>query len=202
MSDTAALDDGPSLFGSVLTRCFHLLLTLVPIFYYFHPGLIARHVVLTATQCVVAMMLLILLLEALLFRMRWASLRWQALRRMASFSWLVLSVGIVLLFAPGAQFATPIIGSCAIVVPVLSALRYFNVKKSWAFVWAALCVMLIWFVADMWVSRSLHLLSVPVWWMGLMGPVTVIASWLKIKGIDFTVFMHLIPLGLVLFIMQ
>ncbi|UVE59530.1 hypothetical protein [Coxiella-like endosymbiont] len=59
--------------------------------------------------------------------------REREVKNISSFTWTVVSLCVVLLLAPGKQYAIPIIASCAFVDPFLGELRRTQLNRAWIF---------------------------------------------------------------------
>jgi len=111
-------------------------------------------------------------------------------RQISSFSWGLMSIFLVLLFAPGKAFAIPIIISCALGDPLLGELRRLRIAK----LWVALIGLV--FIAGLW-AVSTYYLGTPLWWAFVMGPFIVLCEWPNLSWIDDNAMMQLLPLLLV-----
>ena len=132
---------------------------------------------------------LVLLLESLRLMGGWTVFgqRTYEQKRVSAFAWSVIGMSMVFIFAPGKQFAIPIIVSYAIVDPCLGELRRYNLARPVVAAIGIGLVIAIWFIASInWPTP---------WWLWLlMGPLTVVAEWPCLKWIDDNALMQLLPL--------
>lgn len=179
--------------GHLLRRSVHLLIVIVPIIYYRYGEAIAGFFHLTLAQFLVAIILLNIVVEGARLKFRWTfwGHRHREARQISSFSWGVLSVCLVLLFAPAKQFAIPIIWSCALGDPLLGELRQIRLPSTWVAIVGILFVMLIWWLCT-WLFATPWRLAL------LMGPLVVGLEWPNFKWIDDNALMQLVPLLIIL----
>ncbi|MFW0079238.1 MAG: hypothetical protein AB8Z16_01085 [Coxiella endosymbiont of Haemaphysalis qinghaiensis] len=84
-----------------------------------------------------AIIAIIILFEIVRLRCKWAlwGQRKRERRGISSFSWTIISLFLVLLLAPGKQYAIPIIVSCFLVDPLFGELRRTRLDTTWIFFW-------------------------------------------------------------------
>lgn len=109
----------------------------------------------------------------------------------SSFAWASLAVGILLLSPPGKVLTMPVVACCALVDPLMGELRMRKTHPLIVIIVSTVAAMTIWGIA----ARLLHF---PVWFLWIMGPVTVASEWPSLEWIDDNATMILIPFGIVL----
>ncbi len=181
--------------GHVIRRLLHVGMILVPFIYYYYGAFFTAYLKMSPQFLVIALLALTLFLEIirLVTGLTVFGQRQHESKQVSSFTWAVISMALVLLFAPGREYAMPIIASCAIGDPVIGELRSAKVR-TWLVVLAGLVVIgAIWYLSAYWYG-------ITGWWAVVMAPLTVAAEWPQLKWIDDNALMQLIPLLLVCFI--
>lgn len=147
---------------------------------------------LPAPRLIWAILGVIVLLEMLRLWRGWAIIGQRDYERnhISAFTWGSVSLGLVLLFAPGKAFAVPIIAAYAIGDPLLGELRQTALPTGVIIVIGIVAISLIWGLCSVG-------LGTPLWLALPMGIVTVAAEWPCLKTIDDNALMQLIPLLLV-----
>lgn len=179
--------------GHLLRRGVHVSVAALPIIYYYLGSDIVALLRISMPMLVLSFVAFIVLLEILrlVFGWRIFGQRQHEAKQISSFAWGTVTIGIVLLFSPGRQYAIPIIWSCAFIDPLLGELRALNMRPLFVFAIGVVAVMLIWLIATGW-------LGTPWCWILLMGPVTILAEWPTLPWLDDNALMQLVPLVLVL----
>ena len=179
--------------GHVFRRFVHVAIAVVPILYYFYGVPIAQVVRLTPPQLLIAVIIFNIIFESvrLKFGWTWIGYRRHERKRISSFAWGVLSIGLVLLLAPDQRFGIPIIWSCALGDPLLGELRNTRLSNTWIAALGIVFVMAIWFFCTGWLGTPWRLAL-------LMGPLMVGLEWPNIRWIDDNALMQLVPLLIVL----
>src|SRR3990167_313042 len=179
--------------GHLFRRAVHLSIAIFPILYYAYGKIVAGWIALTPSQLLIIIIILNSILEGLRFSFKWTwwGLRYQEARRLSSFSWGVLSICLVLLWAPAERFAVPIIWSCAFGDPVLGELRHTRLSSTWIAIIGIIFVMAVWWMCTGWLGTPWRLAL-------LMGPLMVGLEWPNFTWIDDNALMQLIPLFIVL----
>lgn len=179
--------------GHWLRRFIHVLMIAIPFVYYTYGFAISRSLHMTRPMMVIIILLIICALEffRVCFHITIFGQRKHEAKHISSFAWGAFALGLVLLFAPGAEYGAPIIASCAIVDPVLGELRRFSVRPLWVALLGLVLIAVIWLLASFYFGT-------PVWLFVLMAPVTLVAEWPSIRWIDDNALMQLVPLVVVL----
>lgn len=170
-----------------LRRCVHLSIILVPFIYHFYPHWFS-HASISARQCVLLILFLITIIEAirLLGGWVWFGQRAYEKRRISSFAQGAWGIGLVILFLPFI-YAVPVIASCAIGDPLLGELRRAGLSKFWVMFIGIISVGLIWWFCGIWLLFS------PLWAL-VMAPITVLVEWPNLKWFDDNFLMLVVPL--------
>jgi hypothetical protein len=194
-SATHASHTRGGMLGHVVRRLIHIGMAVVPMLYYDFGHVAAKFFHLSPYQLVIAFVILVLSVE--IFRLKkgltFFGQREHEGATISSFAWGAISIGLVLLFSPGMQYAIPLIWSCAFVDPLLGELRRFNLSKYFIFLLGVSAVIAVWLIAALW-------LGTPWWFALLIAPITVIAEWTKVKWVDDNAMMQLIPLVVVIIV--
>src|SRR5262249_4469210 len=150
---------------------------------------VAYKIGISLSQLVWACLAVILLLEALRLYQGWTVFgqRHYEQNHLSAFAWGAIGMALVLLFAPGKQFAIPIIAAYAIGDPVLGELRRAAVHTI-VVVAIGICV-----ISSIWWLAHIKL-GTPLWLAFLMGPLTVAAEWPCLRWIDDNALTQLVPL--------
>ncbi len=177
----------------ILRRVVHLASILILWIYYQYGAVIAHALGLRLPQLIWLCLSIILILEALRLWQGWTVFgqRQYEQKRLSAFAWGAIGMALVLLFAPGKQFAIPIICAYAIGDPLLGELRGAKLAKIWVVLIGVIVISGIWWLAHLW-------LGTPLWLALIMGPLTVAAEWPCLNWIDDNALMQLIPLLVIL----
>jgi len=181
--------------GHLLRRLLHFSMILVPIVYYYCGDIITYYLTLTPQLIIIILSAVAIIFEIvrLWFGVRVFGQREHETKQISSFTWAIVSMALVLLFAPGKEYGIPIIACCAIADPIIGELRSLKVNKVLVFIAGMVSVAVIWWLCFWW-------LNTPWFWAWIMAPVTVAAEWPQLKWIDDNATMQLIPLLLVYFL--
>lgn len=174
-------------------RLIHLSIALLPILYYKWGEVAAGFFHLSPIQLVLVILLINVVLESgrLYFGLILWGHRERERKQISSLAWGILSIGLVLILAPGPLFAVPIIWSCAIADPILGELRRYSQPTWLVESVGVVVVLLIWWVSTLW-------LGTPWWYAVIMSPLIVAAEYPNLKWIDDNALMQLVPLLFVL----
>ncbi len=177
----------------IVRRFIHLTLAIYPLIYYYYGAAIAGWIGLPPKVIVAIIVGLVIVLEVvrLVFKIKVFGQRERELHQISSFTWGAVSVGLVLLLAPGKTFGIPIIWGCAFGDPLLGELRRFAVSPRWVFTIGVVFLFLLWLLCSWW-------LGFPWWVSCIMAPLTVLAEWPNVKWFDDNAAMQLVPLLVVL----
>jgi hypothetical protein len=181
----------------LVRRLIHLSSILLLWLYYQFGANIARFFGLSLAQLIWLCLALVMALEALRLAGGWVVFgqRNYETERISAFTWGVIGMGLVLLFAPGREFAIPIICAYAIGDPLLGELRRSHLSRTVVIILGILVLALIWWLAHIW-------LNTPLWLVFIMPPLTLAAEWPCLHWIDDNALMQLIPLAVILFFNQ
>jgi hypothetical protein len=177
----------------ILRRIVHLASLLVLWIYYQWGPSTAHFFKLPLPWIVCICLVIILLLESVRLYRGWTVFgqRHYERKKISAFAWGIVAMGLVLLFAPGEQFAVPIIAAYAMGDPLLGELRRTKLAKYGTFIIGVIFISGIWLASHFW-------LGTPLWYCYFMGVITVAAEWPCLKWIDDNAMMQLIPLIIVL----
>lgn len=173
----------------IARRFFHVAMLAVPFFYYYFLTHLAPQKILRLM--ILAFIFFVFLFEKLRIRMRLVLFgqRLHEATHISAFAWTMLSIGIILFFAP-VHFAIPIVASCALVDPLLGEMRLHHINKKLIIMVGIFVAMLIWFLCA-WIYHF------PMWYGIIIAPITVAAEWPVLKWIDDNALMLLVPLVVV-----
>ncbi len=179
----------------ILRRAIHLGSVIFLWFYYQYSQIIARSMGLELSQLIWLCLALVLAFEALRLSRGWTVFgqRNYERNRISAFAWGVIGMALVLLFAPGKQFAIPIICAYAVGDPLLGELRRTSLARPVVILLGLIVIGGVWWLAHLWLGS-------PLWLVFLMPPVTIAAEWPCFNWIDDNALMQLIPLAFLLFI--
>jgi len=179
--------------GHIFRRAVHLSFAIIPIIYYAYAIPVATFIRLTPQQLLIAIIVLNFILESIRLLFGWTLLghRRYEEKHISSFCWGVLSICLVLLLSPGERYAIPIIWGCAFIDPLLGELRNTKISLEWIFIIGMVATGILWLLCAWW-------LNTPVLLALLMGPLVVGLEWPRVKWIDDTALMQIVPLLVVL----
>ncbi len=179
--------------GYILRRVVHVAIGIVPLLYYAYGAIVAQFFHLTAPQLLLVVIGLNVVIEVFRLKFKWTLLghRVHEARTISSFAWGVLSLCLVLLFAPGKEYAIPIIWSCALVDPLLGELRRTELNRDLVMLIGMIVVALIWWLATVWLGTAWQLAL-------LMGPLIVGLEAPNFRWIDDNALMQIVPLLIIL----
>ncbi len=182
------------LLGHVIRRLLHVAIFVLPLFYYAYIHSIVGFLHLTLNEFLWGLIVLVIVLEALRLWRGWLAFgqRSNEAKRISAFTWTVVSILLVLLYAPSKMFAIPIIWSCAFADPFMGELRRVDVSRIWVALTGVLMVAAIWLICTWW-------LGTPWWWAVVMGPFIIACEWPNLRWVDDNAMMLLLPLVLVQF---
>jgi hypothetical protein len=143
--------------GHRLRRAVHVLMFVVPWIYDGYGTRIAHWFFLTPSQFVLAIASLVTLFEALRLWKGWVLFgqRMHEKKQLSSFFWGVISIALVLTFAPNRAYYIPIITVCAWVDPLVGELRSSGLRDLWVFACGLILAWLIWLLAAIFLGSSL-----------------------------------------------
>lgn len=173
----------------VLRRLFHVSMLVIPFcYYYFFTHLASQK---TLRLIILAFIFLIFLFEKFRIRARLVLFgqRLHEATHISAFAWTMLSIGIILFFAP-VYFAIPIVACCAFVDPLMGEMRLYQVSKYKIMMVGVILALIIWLAC----ALFYHF---PVWYGVIIAPITVAAEWPSFKWIDDNALMLLVPLLIV-----
>jgi len=179
--------------GHWFRRATHVLMCLVPLLYYPYHDIINEYLYMSSHVFLLLVMAVVLLLELLRLSRGWTTFGQHPheAHHLSSFSWGVVGIVFVLIFAPGKQYGIPIIWACAFIDPLLGELRLAKVPTIWVTVLGLIGVAIIWLIAFWW-------LGTPWWWVLVMPWITIAAEKPNFQWVDDNALMMLVPLALVL----
>ncbi|ATN85343.1 hypothetical protein [Coxiella burnetii] len=179
--------------GHILRRFIHLSMLIIPFLYYSYAKSRFNLFGLSYKSLLLVIIGLMLLFEIVRLKRGW--LLWGQRERegknFSSLAWTIVSLCLVLLLAPGKQYAIPIIWSCAIVDPLLGELRRTQLSRTWIVFIGIVVVMIIWGLASWWFKLDWLLVL-------LMGPLVVILEWPNFRWLDDNALVQLVPLLVIL----
>lgn len=181
--------------GHIARRIIHMCMALLPIVYYYWGDIIANWFDITPKIIVIILVSIIILAELirLVFGVTIFGQRKHEAKQLSSFAWGALSMGLVLLLAPGPKFGIPIIWACSFGDPFVGELRRLALPNYFIFILGALFIIGIWTLCSWWFKT-------PYWLAWIMGPITMAAEWPNLTWIDDNATMQLVPLFLILLI--
>src|SRR5262249_46455134 len=162
----------------IFRRCIHLAMVFVPLLYYHYaPRLSALGI--SPRTLLLIILAVVFIFEALRLRFGWILWGQRTLEKktVSSMASGILGLCLVLLFSPSSAYAIPIIGSCAIVDPLVGELRNTRIPRVWIWIIGMAAVALIW-----WGSGRIWP-TIP-WLWAVMAPLTVILERPNIPWID------------------
>ncbi|HLB56502.1 MAG TPA: hypothetical protein VJK30_04155 [Coxiellaceae bacterium] len=170
----------------IARRIFHASMIIVPFFYYYF--FISHFSEKYLHLAILAFIFLVFLFEKLRIRMKLVlfAQKLHEASRISAFAWTMLSLGIILFFAP-VYFAMPIIFTCAIVDPLLGEMRLRNFNKKNVITAGIFVAFIIWIIF----SAIYHF---PFWFGIILAPVSIAAEWPNLKWIDDNAMMLILPL--------
>ncbi|OGT43889.1 MAG: hypothetical protein A3F13_04785 [Gammaproteobacteria bacterium RIFCSPHIGHO2_12_FULL_40_19] len=170
----------------VARRLFHAAMIVVPFFYYYYLIDHASQKILRLS--ILAFIFLVFLFEKFRIRARLVLFgqRLHEASHISTFAWTMLSLGMVLFFAP-VDFAMPIVTCCAFVDPMLGEMRLHQINKVMTFLTGVFVALMIWLVC----AWFYHF---PLWYGAIIAPITVLVEWPSLKWIDDNALMLLVPL--------
>lgn len=177
-------------FAHIARRLFHALMIIVPFFYYYfftnHFSEKYLHL------AILAFIFLVFLFEKLRIRMKLVlfAQKLHEASRISAFAWTMLSLGIILLFAP-VYFAVPIIFTCAFVDPLLGEMRLRHFNKKNIIAAGIFVALIIWIVCAV-------IYHFPFWFGIILAPLSIAAEWPNLKWIDDNAMMLILPLMVVM----
>ena len=165
--------------GYIFRRSLHVATLFIPLLYFANAKTVAQFTGLSKENLLLIIIALTTVFEIVRLKMGWIlwGQREREIKNISSFAWTVVSLCVVLLLAPGKQYAIPIIISCACVDPFLGELRRTQLNRVLIFFIAMVVVMLIWGVAVWWFEIDWLLIL-------LMGPMIVMLEWPNFRWID------------------
>lgn len=165
--------------GHVFRRSVHMAILFMPFLYFAYAETVAQFTDLSPKNLLLIIIALTIIFEIVRLKMGWILLgqREREVKNISSFTWTVFSLCVVLLLAPGKQYAIPIIASCAFVDPFLGELRRTQLNRALIFFIAMVIVMLVWGIAVWWFKIDWLLIL-------LMGPMVVMLEWPNFRWID------------------
>lgn len=171
-------------------RFFHLAMFAVPFLYYYF--LIQHTSEKILHLSILAFIFFVFLFEKFRIRMRLVLFgqRLHEATQLSTFAWTMLSLGIILFFAP-VEMAVPIIATCAFVDPLNGEMRLHSVPKKIIAVAGIFVAILIWLICA-WIYHF------PLWYSIIIAPVSVAVEWPTLKWIDDNALMLLVPLVITL----
>lgn len=177
------------LWAHILRRVVHLASILILWLYYQYGSKLAHWIGISLPQLVWSCLGIILILEALRLYRGWTVFgqRHYEQKRLSAFAWGVIGMTLVIIFAPGKQFAIPIICAYAIGDPLLGELR----RAKFPGVAVALIGIIV--ICGIWWLAHIYL-GTPLWLVFLMGPLTVAAEWPCFSWVDDNALMQIVPL--------
>ena len=170
----------------IARRFFHVAMIAVPFFYYYF--LIHQAPQKILRLCILAFIFLVFLFEKFRIRARLVlfAQRLHEASHISAFAWTMLSLGIILFFAP-VYLAVPIVTCCALVDPLLGEMRLHHINKITTFLTGVFVALMIWIVCA-------FVYHFPVWVGAIIAPITVAVEWPSFKWIDDNALMLLVPL--------
>lgn len=173
----------------IFRRFFHMSMLVVPFCYYYYFVHLASQK--TLRLLILAFIFLVFLFEKFRIRARLVLFgqRLHEATHISTFAWTMLSLGIVLFFAP-VYFAVPIVACCAFVDPLMGEMRLHQVNKYPIMMTGTMLAFIIW-------SASAGFYHFPVWYGVIIAPITVAAEWPSLKWIDDNALMLLVPLWVI-----
>lgn len=177
----------------LLRRMVHIGSLLVLWLYYQYGKTVASFFGLPLSLLIWLVLGCVLILEVLRLRERWTIFgqRQYERTRISAFTWGAVGMALVLLFAPGKQFAIPIITGYALGDPLLGELRRTTMPRMAVVLLGLIALGGVWGLAHIW-------LGTPLWLIFLMPPITLAAEWPCFTWIDDNALMQLIPLAIIL----
>lgn len=180
------------LYGHLFRRSIHVGMILIPIWYYQYNTAITTRYHLPHYTLLLLIACIVLIIEIVRLNMGWVFFGQRTLEKhvISSFAWGLISIVLVLLWAPEKAYAFPIIISCALGDPVIGELRqwYSNWKASFI---GLILILLIWYCFYVWMGTP--------WLLCLLMPwIIVIVEWPNFTWIDDNALMLLTPLFIIL----
>ena len=165
--------------GHIFRRSLHVVILFIPLLYFAYAGTVAQFTGLSQEHLLLIIIALAVIFEIVRLKMGWMlwGQREREAKNISSFSWTVVSLCVVLLLAPGKQYAIPIVASCAFVDPLLGEFRRTQLNRTLIFFIAVIVVMLIWGMTVWWFKIDWLLIL-------LMGPVVVMLEWPNFRWVD------------------
>lgn len=172
-----------------LRRLVHVSMFLIPWVYWLFGIQVASWFSLNPKQFILAVVCLITWFEGLRLWRGWVVFgqRVHERRQLSSLFWGVLSIALVLIYAPNPAYYIPIITVCAWVDPLVGELRTRQWQSIWVFLAGLILAWLIWGISAYFLGSSL--------WMGLFfGLLAVYFERFNWRYVDDNALMQLIPL--------
>ncbi|QTS84119.1 hypothetical protein [Coxiella endosymbiont of Amblyomma nuttalli] len=163
----------------IFRRFLHVGIFLVSLFYFTYAKVIARFTNLSTKYLLLIIIILVIMFEIVRLKSGLVlyGQREREAKNISSFSWTVVSLCVVLLLAPGKQYAIPITASCAFVDPLLGELRRTQLNRILIFFIGVIVAMLIWLATFFWLKIDWLLIL-------LMGPLVVMLEWPNFRWVD------------------
>lgn len=190
MTDDASTTIKGGVIAHVIRRCIHVAMLGIPIIYFYALAPYFSQKILHVG--ILVFIFFVFLFEKLRIRTRLVMFaqRLHEASRVSSFAWTMLSIGIILFFAP-LHFAIPLIATCAFVDPMMGELRLHHANKKIVIAFGILLALIIWFIC-----AAIYHFS---FWIGILPAViAVIIEQPNLKWIDDNALMMLVPMLVVL----
>ncbi|MFW0094602.1 MAG: hypothetical protein AB8Y83_01385 [Coxiella endosymbiont of Haemaphysalis qinghaiensis] len=125
----------------IFCRLLYVAIITISFFYYFYPVSTTSFLSLSLHYLFLAIIAIIILFEIVGLRCKWVlwGQRKREGRVISSFSWTIISLCLVLLLAPGKQYAIPIVVSCSFIDPLLGELYRTRLDKHGFFSGCSCC---------------------------------------------------------------
>lgn len=180
--------------GHWMRRLVHVTMIILPVLYFHYGAVWAGFLALTPVQLLMAVLLVILLFEALRLHFGWLLFGQRAHERYlpSSFVWGAGAICITMAGVPGGYengfaFALPLIAVLAIVDPLVGECRRLQCPA-----WLVACIGY-WVGFVIWALAAWHF-QFSLWSVPIMPAVAVAAEWPQLKCIDDNAAMLLLPL--------
>jgi hypothetical protein len=182
-------------------RIIHIAIGFIPILYYWEKTPVENFFLLSLEQIISIIVVLIITLDIARQKRGWLIFgqRHYEAKQFSALAWTTFAVGLVLLSAPkigvnDAGVGAPIIWALCLTDPLMGEFRKKKFSKAIILLSGSLVVTSIWLISVIW-------LATPWWFIIFLVPVTVMAEWFKIPGIDDNAVILLLPLAVIFFLL-
>lgn len=181
--------------GHWVRRFIHMLMSLVPVVYFAWGQILASWFGITRAALMILVIIVIAVLEGIRLSrgMLVFGQRDYEKRQVSAFAWGGISIGLVCLFAPGADTAIPIVFTCAFSDPLMGEMRRHDCHGVWVAAVGVLSAVVIW-------SLGVLFLGTAWLWVCICPLLAVAAEYPRLRWVDDNALMMLIPLLAVSFI--